>query len=238
MTRSLHVVVTARDEAATVGSTLAALRDAFPDARLVLADDGSRDATAEIAAGHGAAVVGAGAPRGKGQAATDAARHVLGDSAGGGPDGIVLFCDADLGASAGRLVALVEAVEGDGDGGPAPLAIAAFAVRAGGGFGAAVGFAGWSVRRRTGLVLQAPLSGQRALGADVLPALLPFASGFGMEVGMTIDAVRAGCRVVEVPLALEHRVTGRTAAGFAHRGRQLADVARAFAARRGGWPAG
>ena len=47
---------------------------------------------------------------------------------------------------------------------------------------------------------------------------------------MTIDAVRAGYRVAELELDLEHRATGRTLAGFVHRGRQLRD----FAARRGG----
>jgi hypothetical protein len=61
--------------------------------------------------------------------------------------------------------------------------------------------------------------------------VLPFAGGFGMEVGMTIDAVRAGHRVLEVALDLTHRATGRTPAGFAHRARQLVDFARAYAAR-------
>jgi glucosyl-3-phosphoglycerate synthase len=70
------------------------------------------------------------------------------------------------------------------------------------------------------------------LRAGVLEDVLPFARGFGMEVGMTIDAVRAGHRVVEIELELAHRATGRTLAGFAHRGRQLADFARAYLARR------
>ena len=52
--------------------------------------------------------------------------------------------------------------------------------------------------------------------------MLPFAHGFGMEIGMTVDAVRAGHRVEEIELALEHRATGRTFGGFLHRGRQLA----------------
>ena len=41
---------------------------------------------------------------------------------------------------------------------------------------------------------------------------------------MTIDAVRAGLRVVEVELDLEHRATGRDVRGFLHRGRQLLDL--------------
>ena len=61
--------------------------------------------------------------------------------------------------------------------------------------------------------------------------MLPFADGYGMEIGMTIDAVRAGHRVVEVELDLTHRATGRTLAGFLHRGRQLVDFVRAYRAR-------
>jgi hypothetical protein len=52
-----------------------------------------------------------------------------------------------------------------------------------------------------------------------------------MEVGMTIDAVRAGHRVSEIELDLAHRATGRTPGGFIHRARQLLDFARAYLAR-------
>ena len=62
--------------------------------------------------------------------------------------------------------------------------------------------------------------------------MLPFAHGFGMEIGMTIDAVRSGHRVLELELDLSHRASGRTPAGFLHRGRQLADFVRAYARRR------
>jgi hypothetical protein len=53
-----------------------------------------------------------------------------------------------------------------------------------------------------------------------------------METAMTIDAVRAGFRLVEVELELEHRSTGRTAAGFLHRFRQLLDIMRVYVRRR------
>jgi hypothetical protein len=53
-----------------------------------------------------------------------------------------------------------------------------------------------------------------------------------METRMTIDAVRAGFTVREIELDLEHRATGRTLGGFAHRARQLVDIARAWWARR------
>ena len=50
---------------------------------------------------------------------------------------------------------------------------------------------------------------------------------------MTVDAVRAGLRLEEIELDLEHRATGRDPAGFLHRGRQLAAFARVYLSRRG-----
>ena len=68
--------------------------------------------------------------------------------------------------------------------------------------------------------------------AETLRGLLPFADGFGMELGMTVDAVRAGHRVREVELPLAHRATYRTIGGFLHRARQLLDFRRAARSRR------
>jgi hypothetical protein len=69
-----------------------------------------------------------------------------------------------------------------------------------------------------------PMSGQRALTHEVLSAVRPLASGFGLETAMTIDAVRFGFRVVEVHVGMEHRPTGRDLRGFLHRARQGRDV--------------
>jgi hypothetical protein len=118
---------------------------------------------------------------------------------------------------------LVEQIEA----GEADVAVAKFARRVGGGFGIALDTSRKAVRKQTGRSLEAPLSGQRALTPSALRTVLPFAKGFGMETAMNIDALRAGLRVVEVELDLEHRATGRTAAGFLHRGRQLLDIYRA-----------
>ncbi len=220
------VIVAARDECERIGATLAALAAAFPAAALFLADDGSRDGTARVAAASGAQVAATGRRRGKGEAVTGAARLALSRTAGERRDVFVL-CDGDLGSSAGELGALVAAVAGD----RCELAVAVFARRVGGGFGLALGFARWAIRRGCGLRTQAPISGQRALDRGTLERVLPLAHGFGMEVGMTIDAVRGGARVAEIPLELSHRATGRTAAGFLHRARQLLDFARAYARR-------
>jgi glycosyltransferase involved in cell wall biosynthesis len=222
----LVVIVAARNEADRVGATLAALREALPGAALWVADDASGDGTAEAALAAGAQVVSRGRPHGKGANVTAAGEAAL---SGEPAPRLVLLCDGDLGDSAARLVPLVEAVEA----GECDLAVAAFGSRVGGGFGLALGFARWAIRRRCGLRTGAPISGQRAMRADVLRATLPFARGYGMEIGMTIDAVRAGYRLRELRLDLSHRATGRSPGGFAHRARQLADFARVYLSRRG-----
>ena len=105
--------------------------------------------------------------------------------------------------------------------------MAEFARRVGGGFGIALGFAGWAIRRGCGLRARAPISGQRALDRATLERVLPLAHGFGMEVGMTIDAVRGGARVAEIELALSHRATGRTAGGLPAPGAPARSTSRA-----------
>ena len=225
MTKVLAIVA-ARNEADRVGATLDALAAAFPHAELWVADDASEDGTAEVALAHGARVVSRRRPHGKGANMTAAAEAALGVE--GDAERLVLVCDGDLGGSASELRGLVEAVGS----GRCDLAVAAFRRRVGGGFGIALSFARWAIRSRSGYEASAPISGQRAMRAEVLRAVLPFARGYGMEIGMTVDAVRAGYRIAEVELDLEHRATGRTLSGFVHRAVQLRDFAGVWWSRR------
>jgi glycosyltransferase involved in cell wall biosynthesis len=221
------VIVTAYQEADRLPATLAALAEAFPRARVIVADDGSTDGTDHVALQHGVELVRAPRMIGKGGVATLAAERVMADAlTPGGP--IIVLCDGDLGDTASHLPALVAEVRE----GRADLAVAAFARRVGGGFGFALGFSRWAIRRRSGIEVNAPISGQRALRGEVLPVVVPFAPRFGMETAMTIDAVRAGFRLREVELPLAHRATGKTWRGFVHRGRQLVDFALVYWSRR------
>jgi len=141
---------------------------------------------------------------------------------------VFVLCDGDLASSAARLGPLADCVAR----GEADVAVAIFATSVGGGLGIALGFARWAIERRCGLRMRAPISGQRALTHDALVQVLPFARGYGMEMGMTIDAVRGGFGVREIELDLAHRASGRTLRGFLHRGRQLVDFLRVFLDRR------
>jgi hypothetical protein len=171
---------------------------------LIVADDGSRDATAAKAERAGATVLKL-PGRGKGQALTFAELAA--------PPGSIVLADADL---VGDLRPLAD--------GNADLQIAAFAERRGGGFGIAKRAARELIRLRSGFTAREPLSGQRRLSEQAREVCFPVASGFGCEVRMTIDAARAGLAVTEVELPLDHSATGRDLHGFAHRARQLVDA--------------
>ena len=221
------VIVTAHEEADRLGDTLAALHAAFPGARVLVADDGSTDGTAAVAARGGGEVIRSEKVIGKGGAATLAARRVLSRALEPDPP-VFLLVDGDLAECAAQLTALADAVRA----GRCDLAVAVFASKVGGGFGVAIGFAHKAIRQLTGLDMQAPISGQRALSGPAFATVVPFAPRFGMEIGMTVDAARAGFRIEEIPLDLAHRATGRTLRGFLHRGRQLVDFLAVYASRR------
>ena len=156
------MIVAARNEADRIAATLAALREALPGAALWVADDASGDGTAEAAIAAGAQVVSRGRPHGKGANVTAAAEAAL--SVEPAP-AIVLLCDGDLGSLGGaarRRWSRRSRAESATS--PSPR----FSRRVGGGFGLALGFARWAIRRLAGgLEVEAPISGQRAMRVEV-----------------------------------------------------------------------
>src|SRR6266516_2504744 len=103
------VIVSAYQEQERLPGTLRAVREAFPDARILVADDGSRDATPHVALQEGAELVRSPTTVGKGGAMTLAAERVLAVALEPDPPVFVL-CDGDLGRSARELAALAEPV--------------------------------------------------------------------------------------------------------------------------------
>jgi glycosyltransferase involved in cell wall biosynthesis len=228
----VSVLVPAYNEAERVGSTVCAIRGALQAYlgherfEILVIDDGSSDETAARAQQAGATRVICLPHLGKGTALEQGRRAARG--------AFVLMLDADLGESAGELGKLLAPVrEGEAD-----MTIARFPPARGGGMGLALRLARWGVERATGRRLEAPLSGQRATRREHLDALAPIEPGFGAEVGLDIDALRAGLRVLEVPTTMSHAATGRDWRGFLHRGRQFLHIARALLRRTLGARAG
>ena len=214
-------VVPAKDRADSVAATVGALRGLPTVDEVVVVDDGSTDATVGHALAAGARVLSLAANVGKGgavRAAVEATPHA----------DVYLLVDADLGDTAvlaGDLLGPVLA--GDAD---MTIAVLPSAGRRGG-LGSVRRLAGGGIARATAgrFRPRAPLSGQRAVRGPLLRSL-PLAERFGLEVGLSIDAVRAGARVVEMDLPMDHRHTGRSVAGFRHRATQGAHIVRAL------WP--
>ncbi|MEJ5943988.1 glycosyltransferase [Pseudokineococcus basanitobsidens] len=239
----LAVVVPAKDEEERIAATVRAARSIDGVDVVVVVDDGSTDRTAVTARAAGARVVRH--PRNRGKAAAlesggalvrDLERPPAGvvhDTAGRalatGTPRALLLVDADLGETASATAALAAPVRaGTAD---ASIAVLPRQSAPGGGRGLVVGLARRGILAATGWTPTQPLSGMRCLTRDAFESARPLAPGWGVETAMTVDLLRAGQRVVEVPCALQHRVSGRGWRAQAHRAAQYRDVVRALAAR-------
>ena len=231
---SVAAIIAAKDEAARIVATVTAVRGIDGVDEVIVVDDGSSDATARLAAEAGALVISHPRNRGKAAAmatgASAAADLDLRVRPASGRARDLLFIDADLAESAATLGALVAPVASRA----ADMTIAVLPPqeRAGGGHGFVVRLARKGIRRHSGWTAAQPLSGMRCLSREALDAALPLARGWGVEVGLTIDVLGAGLRVLEVPCELHHRVTGADWRGQLHRARQYRDVWLALADRR------
>lgn len=227
---AVAAIVPAKDEAERISATVAALRSLPEVALVVVVDDGSTDDTGRLAAGAGALVVRHATNQGKAAALTTGVLRLTEEEARQGvPPFVLLFADADLADSAERLSPLLEPVLA----GQADLAIANIPREASShGGGRVVRLARGQIESLTGRRIAQPLNGMRALTREAFGWASPLAPGWGVEAAMLVDVLRAGRRVVEVPVGLTHRRTGTDLAGRLHRAKQLRDVSTALLARR------
>lgn len=228
-------IIPAKDEQQRIAATVTAA-GALPHVDVVIVcDDGSSDATAQYAGAAGAIVVSHSRNRGK-AAALDSGVNALGvlEQRDRLPESrVLLLLDADLEDSAAKCAPLIEpVVRGRADLTIAVLPPQQTAVGAEpGGFGIVMATAARGIAELTGWTPRAPLSGQRCLTRRAFELASPLTAGFGVEVGMTIDILRAGLRIEEIDVDLFHRASGTDLAGQLHRAKQLRDVTRALAAR-------
>jgi glycosyltransferase involved in cell wall biosynthesis len=229
-------IIAAKDEASRIVSTVSAVRGIAGVDLVIVVDDGSSDQTGRLAREAGALVVRH--PRNRGKAAAMATgAQVVADRDVSHPVRVgharhLLFVDGDLEGSAANVAVLIAPVtSGEAD---KTIATLPRQLTPGSGHGFVVRLARNGIESLTGWTPTQPLSGMRCLSREAFEIASPLARGWGVEVGLTIDVLGAGMRVVEVPCVLHHRVSGSDWRGQVHRARQYRDVWLALAVRRAG----
>lgn len=210
---SVIVLIPAYNEEQYIQDTVKAVKSCGKVDQVVVINDCSKDNTSQLAKEAGACVIDLEHNLGKGGALNFGIKSVKAE--------IIGLLDGDLGKSAADIEKLLDPVLED----KADMTIGRFPpAKTKGGFGLVVNIAKKGIRAFTGLEVASPLSGQRVMRRSVIEKVGPFESGFGVEVGLTIDVFRHGFRVKEIPVQMTHAETGRDLAGFIHRGQQFFDV--------------
>ena len=99
----LSIVIPAKNECGAIGAVVGAARDCYPDAEIIVVDDGSTDDTAAVATGAGATVIKHPESLGNGAAVKTGARATAGK--------IIALMDGDGQHDAKELAPLLERLE-------------------------------------------------------------------------------------------------------------------------------
>lgn len=190
-------MIPCHDARETIAATVRACR-AIPAVDLiVVVDDGSSDETLQAARAAGAVAVRHSVTRGRASAMETGVKVAAMRDRSDWPPRLILFLDQDLGESAVEATALVDAViNGVAD---CAIGIPEHIVP----FPTLVS-ASKGVRRTTGWNPRYPLSTNRCVTREALNAVMPFSTGWGVDVGMTIDLLVDGASVVEIVCAFQH----------------------------------
>jgi glycosyltransferase involved in cell wall biosynthesis len=192
----ISVILPAKNEAEGLRQTLPALLDAFPDAEVIVVDDGSTDATATVASGFGARVLRAPYSMGNGAAIKRGARAATGD--------VLVFMDADGQHGPQFIRPLLDCIDAGYD-----MAVGARSAtgQANRGRGAANAFYNRLASWMTGHAIADLTSGFRAVRADKFREflhLLP--NGFSYPTTSTMAFFRSAYPVAYVPIDVAKRV--------------------------------
>jgi glycosyltransferase involved in cell wall biosynthesis len=192
----VSIILPAKNEADGLRQTLPGLRSLVPEAELIVVDDGSTDATAAVAAEHGARVISSPYSMGNGAAIKRGARAASGD--------VLVFMDADGQHSAADIPKLLERIEAGYD-----MAVGARGVggQANVGRGAANAFYNRLASWMTGHRIADLTSGFRAVRAERFREflhLLP--NGFSYPTTSTMAFFRSAYPVAYVPIDVARRI--------------------------------
>lgn len=192
----LTIILPAKNEAEGLSRVLPALRQSWPDAEVIVVDDGSTDATPTVAAALGARVLSAPYSMGNGAAIKRGARAATGD--------VLVFMDADGQHDPAHITPLLERLEAGYD-----MAVGArdSSGQANLHRGLANAFYNRLASWMTGHAIADLTSGFRAVRAEKFREflhLLP--NGFSYPTTITMAFFRSAYPVAYVPIPVARRV--------------------------------
>ena len=193
---SLSIVIPAKNESATIGGVVTAAKEAWPDAELIVVDDGSTDDTADVARAAGATLVQHPESLGNGAAVKAGARKAQGD--------IIALMDGDGQHRAEDIPSLIEKLDGGFD-----MVIGARDSGSHAGIGrlAANGLYNVFASMISGHRILDLTSGFRAVRADLFKSflyLLP--NGFSYPTTITMAFLRSGFPITFVSIKADDRI--------------------------------
>lgn len=213
MGENVSAIIPAYNEYDRILQTLDALRGIESIKEVIVVDDGSTDGTYQLLKPlDNITLLHYRHNRGKGYAVKHALGHITCP--------FVALLDADLCESASEVQKLIECISFD----QKAIIIGKLSPPSKkGGFGIVKGISGSGFQALTSRKVESLLSGQRVLPLEFLKSVdIPM--GFGLEFKITLEGVRKGYELIEVPVNMHHRETGRDVKGFLHRGKQCFDI--------------
>ncbi len=184
---------------------------------IVVIDDGSTDNTYSIIKNLSVKVIRLSKNKGKGNAIKEGIKGLDFD--------YIVLLDGDLGESVIEINKLIHSVvSNDSD-----VCIAKFPKsKTKGGFGLVKKFSKMAVFLHTGEKMDCIICGQRIYKRKVIEKMKYIPNRFGVELAMTVEAIRNDFKISIVNVDMKHRETGRNLKGFIHRGRQFFDIFKTF----------
>ena len=192
---TLSIVMPAKNESSAIGDVVTRTRAAFPDAEILVVDDGSDDNTAELAEQAGATVVRHPVSLGNGAAVKRGARAAKGD--------LLAFMDADGQHSGAELARLIERIDAGFD---MVVGARGSAGHANVGRQFANGFYNALASRLSNQKVSDLTSGFRVVRASLFRKYLyMLPNGFSYPTTITMAFLRSGYAVDFVPIEVEKR---------------------------------
>ncbi len=230
ISEKVSAIIPAYNEEQILSETVIALSEISKISEIIIIDDGSTDSTSEVIyylidkTDMNIKTLQFSVNRGKGAALLSGVEI--------SNNNIIALVDADLGKSATEVKKLFTPVLNN----QADMTIAKFNFKQQkikGGFGFVKNLAKMTLKIITKENIESVLSGQRVMSKNLAQQLLSLEknSKFGVEWGITVEALQKGVRIEEVEVNMDHRWTGRNLPGIFHRTKQFTQILITFLRR-------